>query len=173
MEKKIKKNILKGFLITISMIVVTVVGLGFAFPGLIWTRSLGVTYTQTDYNYKLGIWRLDDVTPFKSEKDMGVLIMATSPSVTNEGLKVFPVSLANAISKMRINGTHLIDLTVKTPVENRLLIEAVILETTTNMITKMELLSTDNKVLVSSPAIVLPVVDKVTFKSTITAKEGV
>lgn len=85
MEKKIKKNILKGFLITISMIVVTVVGLGFAFPGLIWTRSLGVTYTQTDYNSimdKLNYTK-DDV-PTGDSKDLYNYIYGPANSVDTE-----------------------------------------------------------------------------------------
>ena len=132
-----------------------------------------LSYSQSTYNYRLGIWRLDDVTPFRSERDMGVLVMATTPSVTAEGLKVFPVCLANAMSKMRINGTHLVDITVKDAIDNKLYVEAVILDTVTSMINKVEILSEDGEVLVETPSIVLPVVDRVTLKSTITAIEGV
>lgn len=85
MEKKIKKKILKGFLITISMIVVTVVGLGFAFPGLIWTRSLGVTYTQTDYNSimdKLNYTK--DDAPTGDSKDLYNYIYGPANSVDTE-----------------------------------------------------------------------------------------
>lgn len=49
-NKKKKHGFIKGILITLSVLVLVVVALGFIFPGLVWTRSLGVRYTQTDYN---------------------------------------------------------------------------------------------------------------------------
>lgn len=47
--KKKKKGWLK-FLITILVLGLVVVALGFIFPGLIWTKSLGVSYTKADYD---------------------------------------------------------------------------------------------------------------------------
>jgi len=85
MEKKIKKSLLKGFLITISAIVLVVVVLGFAFPGLIWTKSLGVTYTQTDYNSimdKLNYTK--DDAPTGDSKDLYNYIYGPANSVDTE-----------------------------------------------------------------------------------------
>lgn len=85
MEKKIKKSLLKGFLITVSILVLVVVGLGFTFPGLIWTRSLGVTYTQTDYNSimdKLNYTK--DDAPTGDSKDLYNYIYGPANSVDTE-----------------------------------------------------------------------------------------
>lgn len=85
MEKKIKKSLLKEFLITISAIVLVVVVLGFAFPGLIWTKSLGVTYTQTDYNSiidKLNYTK--DDAPTGDSKDLYNYIYGPANSIDTE-----------------------------------------------------------------------------------------
>ena len=48
--KKKKKSFLVRLLIFIVVLGLIIVGLGFAFPGLLWTRSLGVSYTAADYD---------------------------------------------------------------------------------------------------------------------------
>lgn len=85
MEKKIKKNLFKGLIITVSVLVLIVMVLGFAFPGLIWTKSLGVNYTQTDYNSimdKLNYTK--DDTPTGDSKDLYNYIYGPAASVDTE-----------------------------------------------------------------------------------------
>jgi hypothetical protein len=47
--KKPKKKGLIKFLIFVVILGAIVLSLGFIFPGLLWTKSLGITYTETDY----------------------------------------------------------------------------------------------------------------------------
>lgn len=85
MEKIMKKKFIKGLLITVSVLILVVVALGFTFPGLIWTRSLGVTYTQTDYNSimdKLNYTK--DDAPTGDSKDLYNYIYGPANSVDTE-----------------------------------------------------------------------------------------
>jgi len=49
-KPKKKGNFLKKLIIFVAVIAIIVVGLGFALPGLLWTRNLGVSYSQADYD---------------------------------------------------------------------------------------------------------------------------
>jgi hypothetical protein len=48
-EKKKGKGLMK-FLVFLIFLAAIVISLGYLFPGLIWTKSLGVNYTTEDYN---------------------------------------------------------------------------------------------------------------------------
>ena len=52
-KSKKKKSFLKKLLIFLLGLGVIIILLGFIFPGLLWTRSLGVKYTEEDYNSML------------------------------------------------------------------------------------------------------------------------
>ncbi len=89
MDKEIKKTkrnkFIKRFLITVGTIAFIIAALGFAFPGLIWTKSLGVTYTQTDYNSimdKLGYTK--DAAPTGDSKDLYNYVYGPATSVDTE-----------------------------------------------------------------------------------------
>ncbi|MDD3187078.1 MAG: hypothetical protein PHD02_01230 [Bacilli bacterium] len=48
-KPKMKHKFLKGIVIFLLVIGLIIVSLGFIFPGLIWTRSLGIKYSEADY----------------------------------------------------------------------------------------------------------------------------
>ncbi len=84
-KNKRKHKFIKGLFITLSVLVLVVVALGFIFPGLVWTRSLGVTYTQTDYNSimdKLNYTK--DAVPTGESKDLYNYVYGTPTSVDTE-----------------------------------------------------------------------------------------
>lgn len=71
-EKKVKKKhrFLKGLIIFIIILGIIVLTLGFVFPGLLWTKNLGIKYTKADYNSmmkKLAL--IKDVSPITGSKD--------------------------------------------------------------------------------------------------------
>lgn len=47
---KKKKSFLKKLLIFILVLALMIIALGFLFPGLLWTKNLGIKYTQEDYD---------------------------------------------------------------------------------------------------------------------------
>lgn len=62
---------IKVLAITLSILVVVVIALGFMFPGLVWTKSLGVHYTQTDYNSIMNKLNYSkDAAPTGDSKDL-------------------------------------------------------------------------------------------------------
>lgn len=94
MKKKNKKKLLKGFLITGSLLILFVTALGFIFPGLIWTKSLGIKYTQKDYNSimnKLNYTK--DDAPTEDSKDLYNYVYGPATNVdtqfTSEELTAF------------------------------------------------------------------------------------
>lgn len=84
-NKKKKHGFIKGILITLSALVLVVVALGFIFPGLVWTRSLGVRYTQTNYNSiidKLNYTK--DATPTGDSADLYNYVYGEPTNVDTE-----------------------------------------------------------------------------------------
>lgn len=69
-KPKKKKRFFKKLLIFIIIIAIIIVSLGFIFPGLLWPRSLGVSYTKADYDSI--IKKLDyvkDISPTKGDRE--------------------------------------------------------------------------------------------------------
>jgi len=63
-KPKRKHKILKRLIIAVSIIVTVILVLGFMFPGLLWTRSLGVGYTKQDYDsFMKKMQYIKDTTP--------------------------------------------------------------------------------------------------------------
>jgi len=94
MEKKIKKNIVKRIIIALGVLVLAIVILGFAFPGLMWTKTLGVKYTQADYNSIMDkLHYTEDDAPTGDSKDLYNYIYGPATSVdtqfTSEELTAF------------------------------------------------------------------------------------
>lgn len=93
-NNKKKHKFIKGLLITLSVLILIVIALGFMFPGLVWTRSLGIRYTQTDYNSimdKLNYSK--DDTPTGESKDLYNYVYGKPTSIdtdfTSEELTAF------------------------------------------------------------------------------------
>lgn len=84
-NKKKKHGFIKGILITFTILVIAVVALGYIFPGLVWTRNLGVRYTQTDYNSimdKLNYTK--DATPTGDSADLYNYVYGEPTNVDTE-----------------------------------------------------------------------------------------
>ena len=69
-EKKKGKGFVK-FLVFLIILAAIVVALGFIFPGLLWTKSLGVKYTEKDYKSMLEkLQYIKDETPTLDSADL-------------------------------------------------------------------------------------------------------
>jgi len=71
-DKKPKKKhrFLKKFAIFIILVTIAILTLGFVFPGLLWTKNLGVSYTKQDYDSFLAKAQYTkDTTPIGDSKD--------------------------------------------------------------------------------------------------------
>ena len=91
--KKKKKGLVK-FITFLIVIGVIVLGLGFIFPGLLWQKSLGVTYTTEDYNSMLEkLNYIKDVAPTSGAEDDYTYVYGALKSVdvefTSEELTAF------------------------------------------------------------------------------------
>lgn len=68
-EPKKKKGLIK-FITFLVMVGVIVLSLGFVFPGLLWTKSLGIKYTKEDYQSVMNkLNYVKDAAPTGSSKD--------------------------------------------------------------------------------------------------------
>lgn len=69
-KPKNKHKFLKKLLIFVAVLGVIILILGFIFPGLLWTKSLGVTYTKADYKSMMDkLAYVKDETPKGTSKD--------------------------------------------------------------------------------------------------------
>lgn len=71
--KKKKGRFLKGFLIFIIIVIIVVIALGFLFPGLLWKRNLGLSYSESDYKsaiYKINHVNEKDTTTYFSSEEL-------------------------------------------------------------------------------------------------------
>jgi len=67
---KKKHRLLKTLGIIVIIIAIIVVSLGFVFPGLLWTKDLGVRYTEADYkSFMAKLEYIKDAVPTGDSKD--------------------------------------------------------------------------------------------------------
>lgn len=133
-----------------------------------------VSYNRNFWNYRLGTWKLSSTVPFEDKSFGGIIKMANEPSLTNRGIGYALQGVDTKISKARINGSLLVDLTNKEIIDNQLIVEFKVLETVAPTITKIELLDTTDQVVSGTTTeVYVQVIDDVDIKSVFTLKQGV
>lgn len=133
-----------------------------------------INLTRVNYNYRLGSTWVLGLKPFTSLDDMGVIKMATAPSIKQDLLNHMATFTASDIAGARINGTFMVSVFVtKTAVNNLVTIEYEISEDDgIPEITQIELLDSVGTVLADS-SVYVPILERVILKHTILIKEGV
>ena len=102
---------LKGLVIFICVVGVVIVGLGLYFDGLLFTKSLGVTYTQNDYNNAIA--KLESISQNSSQGTQDSTTEFTSEEITAY-LNEYPLDSVIAENiEVRINSDNTVDLSAK------------------------------------------------------------
>lgn len=133
-----------------------------------------INLSEVIFNYKLGTSWVLGLKPFTSLDDMGVIKVATTPSIKQDLLNHMATFTASDIADVRINGTFMVPaLVTKAAVNNLVTVEYEISETDgIPEITQIELLDSVGTVLADS-AVYVPVLERVILKHNILIKEGV
>jgi hypothetical protein len=133
-----------------------------------------INLAQVNFNYRLGSTWVLGLKPFASLEDMGVIKMATTPSIKQDLLNHMATFAASDIAAARINGTFMVPVLVtKEAVNNLVTVEYEVSETDgISEITQTELLDADGAVLTDS-AVYVPVLERVLLKHNILIKGGV
>ena len=136
--------------------------------------SENINLTQVSFNYRLGTTWVLGQKPFTSLENMGVIKMASVPSIKQDLLNHLATFTASDIADVRINGTFMVPAFVtKTAVNNLVTVEYEISETDgIPEITQIELLDSVGTVLTNS-VVYVPILERVILKHTILVKEGV
>mgnify|MGYP000878501604 FL=1 len=136
--------------------------------------SENINLTQVSFNYRVGTTWVLGQKPFTSLENMGVIKMASVPSIKQDLLNHLATFTASDIADVRINGTFMVPAFVtKTAVNNLVTVEYEISETDgIPEITQIELLDSVGTVLADS-AVYVPILERVILKHTILVKEGV
>ena len=133
-----------------------------------------INLTQVNFNYRLGSTWILGLKPFTSLDDMGVIKMATAPSIKQDLLNRMATFAASDIADVRINGLFMVPVIItKAAVNNLVTVEYEISETDgIPEITQIELLDSVGTVLADS-TVYVPVLERVLLKHNILIKEGV
>lgn len=133
-----------------------------------------INLTQVNSNYRLGTTWVLGQKAFISLDDMGVIKVATTPSIKADLLNHMATFTASDIAGVRINGTFMVSVFVtKAAVNNLVTVEYEISESDgISEITQIELLDSVGTVLADS-AVYVPVLERVILKHNILIKEGV
>lgn len=136
--------------------------------------SENINLTQVSFNYKVGTTWVLGQKPFTSLENMGVIKMASVPSIKQEMLNSIAEFTSSDIAKVRVNESLIIaDFTIKESTQNIVTIEyQIALESGITEITKVELLDVVDNVLTSS-LVYVPILESIILKHTIQIKEGV
>lgn len=124
-----------------------------------------------EYNYRLGTSFILGKSPFLSEKEEETVKMADIQSIKKEYLIKLAASSIEAVKSVRINSEIIIENLTKTQKENAGTVAYIVAPEEITEIRKVELLSSDSKVLASSD-IYVPVAEVVKIKHTLMLKEG-
>jgi len=135
--------------------------------------SENINLTQVSFNYRVGTTWVLGQKPFTSLENMGVIKMASVPSIKQDLLNHLATFTASDIADVRINGTFMVPAFVtKTAVNNLVTVEYEISETDgIPEITQIELLDSVGTVLTDS-VVYVPILERVILKHNILIKEG-
>ena len=136
--------------------------------------SENINLTQVSFNYRVGTTWVLGQKPFTSLENMGVIKMASVPSIKPEMLNSIAEFTSSDIAKVRINDSLIItDFTIKESIQNIVTIEyQIALESGITEVTKVELLDATDNVLTES-LVYVPILESIILKHTIQIKEGV
>ena len=136
--------------------------------------SENINLTQVSFNYRVGTTWILGQKPFTSLENMGVIKMATVPSIKGEMLNSIAEFTSSDITKVRVNETLVItDFTIKESSQNIVTVEYQIsAESDITEVTKVELLDAADNVLTES-LVYVPILESIILKHTIQIKEGV
>lgn len=136
--------------------------------------SENINLTQVSFNYRVGTTWVLGQKPFTSLENMGVIKMASVPSIKQEMLNSIAEFTSSDIAKVRVNESLIIaDFTIKESTQNIVTIEyQIALESGITEITKVELLDVVDNVLTAS-LVYVPILESIILKHTIQIKEGV
>lgn len=132
-----------------------------------------VNLSELTWNYRLGtIWFLGQ-KPFISYADEEALVLAKTPSITNNMLNQTADFVVNNIAQVRLNdSTILTTFEVKSADDNVVTIEYNVFPTDSlTIVTKIELLDSNDTVLTSS-GVYIPLVEGIKLKHTLLVTEG-
>lgn len=130
-----------------------------------------IDLTKTVYNYKLGSWALG-VNPFASDQGLGVIKMASQPSIQPDFLSGLADFAANDPASVRINKNITISDLNKSASGNQGTVTYTVTESQAAVVTLVELLDAGGKVLTSS-GVYVPITGSAQFKHIFTIKEGI
>lgn len=136
--------------------------------------SENINLTQVSFNYRVGTTWVLGQKPFTSLENMGVIKMASVPSIKQEMLNNIAEFTSSDIAKVRVNESLIItDFTIKESNLNIVTIEyQIALESGITEITKVELLDVADNILTES-LVYVPILESIILKHTIQIKEGV
>lgn len=130
-----------------------------------------ISYTQLNWKYRLGSWRLGQ-NPFALIDGGGIVKMPEIKSVRPALLSDAAEFVAEDVAAVLINGTiKLSNFRLKNVDSNVVSIEYDVDSSMTNLITDIKLLNANDEVLTQS-AVYVPVTQTVVSKHIITVKEG-
>ena len=133
-----------------------------------------INLSEVIFNYRVGTTWVLGRKPFKSLENMGVIKMASVPSIKQEMLNGIAEFTSSDIAKVRVNESLIIDdFIVKESAQNIATIEyQIALEDGITEVTKVELLDVMDNVLTES-LVYVPILENIILKHTIQIKEGV
>ena len=136
--------------------------------------SENINLTQVSFNYRVGTTWVLGQKPFTSLENMGVIKMASVPSIKQEMLNNIAEFTSSDIAKVRVNESLIItDFTIKESNLNIVTIEyQIALESGITEVTKVELLDVADNILTES-LVYVPILESIILKHTIQIKEGV
>lgn len=132
------------------------------------SETIGLT--KTVYNYRLGSWALG-VNPFSSDQDLGVIKMASQPSIQSTLLTGLANFAATDPASARINGSIIITPLTTSVSGNQGTVTYTVTESQADTVTLVELLDSDSNVLTAS-GVYVPITGSAQFKHTFTVQEG-
>lgn len=129
-----------------------------------------IQQSQRTWNYAMSAWALGEL-PFATDTLIGVVKMASIPSVQTALLTATANFVSSDIAFARLNGSYVISALGKSVSNNTLTLTYTVQPSQTNLITLLELLDAYGNVLTSS-TVYIPVTTTQVITHTIPVQEG-